>query len=161
MNDSDYDKPSLVIGVFMSFYDPHIIRTPYSGIIQYKSLEPIESTNRPMLAVEKDILNEAINPNNLGYLKYNERMLVKIYSPSLDYTYYMCLIADEDVNVIMPFTIEQNESFSQNQRFALVRWGSQTEIILPFDDRYEFELCQNNHMHIEAGLDTIVKITHK
>jgi len=84
LGDKTYNKPSLVIGIFMSFYDVHINRIPYSGILQYKGLDPIESTNKPMLAIEKDILNAAINPNNLEYLKYNERMWNKIYSPQLD-----------------------------------------------------------------------------
>jgi hypothetical protein len=35
-----------------------------------------------MLAVEKDILEMAINPNSMGYLHYNQRMWNKIYSPS-------------------------------------------------------------------------------
>ena len=161
MGDKTYNKPSLAIGVFMSFYDPHIIRMPYGGVTRYKRLEPIESTNKPMLAVEKDILNAVINPNNLDYLKYNERMIIECYSPSLDYTYYLVLIADEDVDVIVPFKLNQNEILSQNQRFGLVRWGSQSEIILPLDDRYEFELCQENEWHIEAGLDKIVKIKYK
>ncbi len=44
MSDDEYDKPSLVIGIFMSFYDVHINRIPYGGILIYKSLDPIEST---------------------------------------------------------------------------------------------------------------------
>ena len=86
LGDKTYDKPSLVIGIFMSFYDVHINRIPYPGILQYKGLDPIESTNKPMLAIEKDILNAAINPNNLEYLKYNERMWNKIYSTFFHYT---------------------------------------------------------------------------
>jgi phosphatidylserine decarboxylase len=69
LGDKNFNQPSLVIGIFMSFYDVHINRIPYSGILQYKGLDPIESTNKPMLAIEKDILNAAINPNNLEYLK--------------------------------------------------------------------------------------------
>lgn len=161
MGSKHFDKSSLVIGVFMSFYDPHIIRMPYGGITRYKRLEPIESTNRPMLAVEKDILNAAINPNNLGYLKYNERMVIECYSTSLDYTYYLVLVADEDVDVICPFQSGQNELLAQNQRFGLVRWGSQSEIVLPLDSRYNFEIVQPDEYHIEAGLDKIVKIIYK
>lgn len=161
MGDKTFNKKSLVIGVFLSFYDPHIIRIPYSGIVRYKHLEQIESTNKPMLAVEEDLLNNAINPDNMDYIKNNERMILEIYSPSLDYTYYVTLIADEDVNVIAPFHPNQNESFVQNQRFGLVRWGSQSEIILPLDERYEFELCQPDTFHIEAGLDQLVKIIRK
>ena len=99
MGNDEYDKPSLVIGIFMSFYDVHINRIPYGGLLSYKPLDAIQSTNKPMLAVEKDILNKKINPANMEYLKYNERMWNKIYSPSLDYTYYLIQIAVEDVNV--------------------------------------------------------------
>jgi phosphatidylserine decarboxylase len=158
MGDPDYNKPSLVIGVFMSFYDVHINRVPYGGIIRYKRLEPIESTNKPMLAIEKDILNKTINPDNLEYLKYNERMLNEFYIPSLDYKYYVLQIADEDVNVIAPFH-EQITPLVQNERFSLIRWGSQCDLVLPLDDRFNFEICQDDHVHCEAGIDQLVKVT--
>ena len=114
-----------------------------------------------MLATEKDILNKKINPANMEYLKYNERMWNKIYSPSLDYTYYLIQIADEDVNVIAPFTLAQNDVFAQNERFSLIRWGSQVDLVLPLDDRYDFELCLDDAMHVNAGLDQLVKINFK
>jgi phosphatidylserine decarboxylase len=158
LGDDEYNKPSLVIGIFMSFYDVHINRIPYGGILKYKPLDVIESTNKPMLAVEKDILNKVINPNNMEYLKHNERMWNQIYSPSLDYTYYLVQIADEDVNVISHFTNTQNDTFAQNERFSLIRWGSQVDLVLPLDDRFNFELCLDNTMHIQAGIDPIVKI---
>jgi phosphatidylserine decarboxylase len=161
LGDKRYNKPSLVIGIFMSFYDVHINRIPYSGILQYKALDPIESTNKPMLAIEKDILNAAINPNNLEYLKYNERMWNKIYSPQLDYTYYLVQIADEDVNVIAPFIYDQNAPVSQNERFSLIRWGSQVDLVLPLDERYDFDLVLEDEMHVNAGLDKLVKINFK
>jgi len=41
MGDSEYNKPSLVIGIFMSFYDVHINRIPYGGVLKYKHMEPI------------------------------------------------------------------------------------------------------------------------
>ena len=161
VGDEDYNKPSLVIGIFMSFYDVHINRIPYGGVLTYKPLDAIQSTNKPMLAVEKDILNKVINPNNMDYLKYNERMWNRIYSPSLDYTYYLIQIADEDVNVIAPFTNSQYDIFAQNERFSLIRWGSQVDLVLPLDERFDFDLVLDDHMHVNAGLDTLVKINFK
>jgi len=161
MCDKDYNKPSLVVGIFMSFYDVHINRIPYGGYLSYKAIDAIESMNKPMLATEKDIFNGAVNPNNLEYLKYNERMWNKIYSPSLDYTYYLIQIADEDVNVIAPFTTTQNDLFVQNERFSLIRWGSQVDLVLPLDERFDFELCLEDTMHIEAGIDKLIKIKTK
>jgi len=161
VGDKDYNVPSLVIGIFMSFYDVHINRIPYGGVLTYKQLEAIESTNKPMLATEKDILNAAINPNNLEYLKYNERMWNKIYSPFLDYTYYLIQIADEDVNVISHFTNKQHDLFAQNERFSLIRWGSQVDLVLPLDNRFDFDLVLEDTMHVNAGLDKLVKIIFK
>ena len=159
MGDKDYNKPSLVIGIFMSFYDVHINRIPYSGTIKYNRLEPIESTNKPMLAVEQDILNNVINPNNMDYLKYNERVLNTIYNSSLDYTYHIVQIADEDVNVIAPFK-QQGDLCTQNERFSLIRWGSQVGLVLPIDSRYQFELLLKETMHVNAGLDKLIKINY-
>ena len=141
----------------MSFYDVHINRIPYGGVLNYKHLEPIQSTNKPMLAIEKDILNQTINPNNLDYLKYNERMFNEIYVPSLNYKYYLLQIADEDVNVIAPFK-HQGELCAQNERFSLIRWGSQVDLVLPLDSRFEFETLIDDAMHVNAGLDKLVKI---
>ena len=159
MGDKDYNTPSLVIGIFMSFYDVHINRIPYNGVLKYSRLEPIESTNKPMLAVEKDILNKVINPNNMDYLKYNERMLNKIYNSFLDYTYYIIQIADEDVNVIAPFK-QQGDLCTQNERFSLIRWGSQVDLVLPLDKRFSFELLLKETMHVNAGLDKLIKINY-
>jgi phosphatidylserine decarboxylase len=144
----------------MSFYDVHINRIPYGGVLKFEHLEPIESTNKPMLAVEKDILNKVINPNNMDYLKFNERMLNKIYVSSLDYTYYLVQIADEDVNVIAPFK-HQGDLVSQNERFSLIRWGSQVDLVLPLDERFNFETVLDDTMHVNAGLDKLVKINFK
>jgi len=85
----------------------------------------------------------------------------KIYSPSLDYTYYLIQIGDEDVSVISHFTNKQNDLFTQNERFSLIRWGSQVDLVLPLDNRYDFELVLEDTMHVNAGLDKLVKINFK
>ena len=159
LGDKTYNQPSLVIGIFMSFYDVHINRIPYGGILQYRGLDPIESTNKPMLAVEKDILNAAINPNNMDYLKYNERVLNTIYNSSLNYKYHIVQIADEDVNVIAPFK-QQGDLCTQNERFSLIRWGSQVDLVLPLDKRFTFELLLKETMHVNAGIDKLIKINY-
>ncbi len=97
VGDDEYDKPSLVIGIFMSFYDVHINRVPYGGMLKYKPLDAIQSTNKPMLAVEKDILRKKINPANMEYLKYNERMWNSIYSPSLDVSFSTALVSSAKI----------------------------------------------------------------
>ena len=48
LGDKRHDKPSLVIGIFMTFYDVHINRVPYGGRLTYKNLDPILSVNIPI-----------------------------------------------------------------------------------------------------------------
>jgi phosphatidylserine decarboxylase len=88
-------------------------------------------------------------------------MYNKIYVPSLDYSYHLVQIADEDVNVIAPFTNKQYDVFAQNERFSLIRWGSQVDLVLPLDERFDFELVLEDTMHVNAGLDKLVKINFK
>ena len=59
----------------------------------------------------------------MEYLKYNERMLNKIYSPQLDYTYFLVQIADEDVNVIAPFINDQNAPVRTKRAFLTYKMG--------------------------------------
>ena len=51
--------------------------------------------------------------------------------------------------------------FSQNERFSQIRWGSQVDLVLPLDDRFDFELCLDDAMHVNAGLDQLVRIINK
>ena len=69
MRDEEYDKESLVIGIFMTFFDVHINRIPYAGRLAYKELDPIDTYNYPMIDVERDLLDE-ITPytRHAGYL---------------------------------------------------------------------------------------------
>lgn len=45
MRDNSYNKESLVIGIFMTYYDVHINRVPYAGNPSYSELDTIGSYN--------------------------------------------------------------------------------------------------------------------
>ena len=66
----------------------------------------------------------------------------------------------KNVNVIAPFK-HQGDLCAQNERFSLIRWGSQVDLVLPLDDRFEFETLIDDAMHVNAGLDKLVKINQK
>ncbi len=161
LDDPDFNKPCLIIGIFMTFYDVHINRIPYGGLLKYKQIDAIQSYNMSMLATEKDILKKTINPDNLEWLQNNERMLNTIHSPALNYTYYVVQIADSDVDCITPFNLDQNEYCEQNSRFSQIRYGSMCEMVLPLDSRYDFEILQQDHTHIECCIDPLIHINRK
>lgn len=159
MQDPSYDKESYVVGIFMTFYDVHINRIPFPGRLAYEEKEKISSYNHPMLSTEKYLVNEAIvNTQTANYLFSNQRVLNTVYAPAIQQQYYILQIADYDVDVITPFSFRQNQFFHQNRRFSQIRYGSQVDLIIPRSKIYEFEFTQREGMHIEAGLDTLIKI---
>jgi len=162
MRDRTYDRRSLVVGIFMTFYDVHVNRVPYAGRICYKELEPIDTYNYPMLAVEKDILDDLrIDPDDATYLHNNQRVLNRVYSGDLRQHYYILQVADYDVDCITPFELKQNQPFAQNQRFSQIRYGSQVDLIVPLSERCDFEFVQDVGMHVEAGVDPIIRVVRK
>jgi phosphatidylserine decarboxylase len=162
MQDDAFDKPCLVIGIFMTMYDVHINRLPYKGFLSYKQLEPISTLNRPMLDVEHSLVDDlAIDHSRADYLHTNQRVLNRVYAPDLQRYYYILQIADYDVDCITPFNLGQNVAVAQNQRFSQIRFGSQVDLIVPVSDRYHLELIQTVGMHVEAGIDPLINVTRK
>jgi len=162
MRDPHYESPSLVIGIFMTFFDVHINRIPYPGQLSYREIDPIDTYNHPMLDVEKSILAELRIPkDSLEYLHHNQRMINRIYSTVLGQSYYMLQIADYDVDCVTPFNLKQNQPVDQGRRFSQVRYGSQVDLIVPLSDRFDFAPIQEVGDHVEAGIDPIIRVIEK
>jgi len=160
LRDPDFNAPSLVIGIFMTFFDVHINRIPYPGLLSYKETDAIDTYNRPMLDVETSILQDLrISSDSLEYLHHNQRMINRIYSPELSQSYYLLQIADYDVDCITPFQLKQNYPVVQGQRFSQVRYGSQVDLIVPLSPRFEFMTIQNIGDHVEAGITPLIRVT--
>ena len=159
MRNATYDRQSLVVGIFMTFYDVHINRIPYAGRLCYQELDSIDTFNYPMLGVERDLLEE-LTPytRNADYLFNNQRVLNRIFSIELRQHYYVLQVADYDVDAITPFRLKQNQAFAQNQRFSQIRYGSQVDLIIPLSDAFDLIPLQPTGMHVEAGIDPLVQI---
>ena len=162
MRDERYDQESLVIGIFMTVYDVHINRIPFPGNLSYTELPPITSYNFPMIDLEQSLLEDLrVSPQNATYLHNNQRMLNRVYAADLQQWYYILQMADYDVSSIVPFRLGTNQPYYQNQRFSQIRFGSQVDLIIPVSERYDFVPTQETGMHIESGLDTLVKVVPK
>jgi phosphatidylserine decarboxylase len=151
---------ALVIGIFMTCYDVHINRIPYAGFLQFKQLEPILSYNVPMTLTGHYLIRDKFTPayDAMDYLRYNARMINRIYVPELDYSYYVTQIADDEVSVIAHFTAKQNSWFHQNQKFSSLRFGSHVELVLPLREDLKFETLVQVGYHVEACIDKLVRI---
>lgn len=158
LRDSAYAHRSVVIGVYMTFYDVHINRVPYSGSWTYKELPPLRTHNAPMLDVEKDIVDALrADTAKCDYLRTNQRVVNRFYSPVLAQAYYVLQVADYDVGCITPFSLKQGRSAQQGSRFGQIRYGSQCELIIPVTD-LRLRFMQEPGCHVEAGIDPLVEI---
>lgn len=157
----NFKENCYVIGIFMTFYSVHLNRVPYAGFLSYQELTPIISHNLPMLSEENQLLKEIIDFSNADYMHQNQRIINTIFSPKLQQFYYVLQIADYDVNSIIPFKREQNRRFYQNERFSVIRWGSQCDLIVPESKIFDFEFIHKPGIVVEAGLDTLIKIKPK
>lgn len=161
LRDKHFNQRCLVIGIFMSIYDVHINRIPYAGVLNFTSLPAIETYNRPMLSVEEALLRGHAQPTaDADYLFSNQRMLNRVYIPSLGISYHLLQIADYDVATILPFEQRQNRPVFQNQRFSQIRFGSQVDLILPVSSRFEAEILLPDTCHVEAGIDPLLRIAY-
>jgi len=146
----------------MTFYDVHINRMPSFGYLSYRHLDRTQSYNYPMLEIEDDLVDQLMmSPHKAEYLFYNQRVLNTIFAPAIKLNYYLVQFADYGVNMIVPYSSKQQQPFFQNRRFSQIRYGSQVEFIIPLSDQYEFELLQTVGMHVEAGVDPLIKILPK
>lgn len=162
MRDPSYDKPSIVIGIFMTFYDVHVNRVPYPGIMSHRELDPIESHNRPMLDMEEDLVNRGrVDLDNADYLFHNQRVLNRVESWELGLSYHILQIADYDVNSITPFDLKPHRSYQQNERFSQIRFGSQVDLIVPLAPHLEFNFLQQQGAHVEGAVDPLLSVIHK
>ena len=155
-----FDQTCLVIGIFMTFFDVHVNRIPYPGLLSWRELDALDTYNHPMLPLECDILEDLrINPENLGYLQHNQRMLNRVFASVLGFDYYILQIADYDVDCITPFLVKQNQPVYQGMRFSVVRYGSQVDLVVPVDPLPHFTVLQDTGTHVEAGVDPLVRLS--
>jgi phosphatidylserine decarboxylase len=154
LEDENFKDTALVISIFLSQFDVHILRMSTNGNVFFRQLAPLQTKNLPMLFEERDLLAGHINYEHMTYPTKNGRTVNTIYNGR--YKYYMVAICDSDVNVIANFSTKQGKWYGQNERFSVVRYGSQVTLILPLTDSFTFDLMEKPERHVRAGLDRIV-----
>ena len=159
--DSDYDQPSLVVGIFMTAWDVHVNRVPTSCYYLHKAeTNQIVTHGVSMIAMENDLVDDRhFDPNDLGYLVHNEKQVSMFYSPAIDSRFYIVQVADKDVNVILNWNLGKH--LNQGARFGQIRFGSQCDLCLPLRNHLEYEILVKPLDHVEAGIDPIVRVIKK
>lgn len=161
LEDKTYDSPSLVIGIFMTYLDVHINRVPIDSYFSDERATPFLYThNISMVFLENELLKELhYSPERMKYLFHNERKICTFYSAVIHGRYYLTQIGDKEVEVISNW--DQGNYLKQGQRFGMIRWGSQVDLIIPLNplELVKYEILVKPLDHVEAGLDPIIRIS--
>lgn len=159
INDPTYNHNSLVVGIFMTAADVHVNRMPTNGyLVEERDTPFIYTHNISMYALEYEFFNQlGYDKNNLNYLFCNERKVSAVMSKEIRGEYYLVQVADKDINCIINWG--DGNQMHQGERFGQIRWGSQCDLVIPLrDNGLKYEITTEALMHVEAGIDKIVKI---
>lgn len=157
IDDKTFTNPCIVIGIFMTQYDVHINRMPTCGFLSQEKKTPFLFTpNISMVFEENDIFKGKPKRDDMAYLFKNERRVVRIYNDRFREHYYLVQIADKDVDVILNWGI--GEHLSQGERFGIVPFGSQVDMIIPLRKGIDYEILAKESYHVEAGIDKLIRI---
>jgi len=162
LHDKNYNEESLIIGIFMTLFDVHINRVPIDSYMSESiDTEFIYTHNSSMYFFEQNLLNDLkINPDNMGYLFKNEKVISTFYCSKIRDEYYIVQIADKDVNAIVNW-VDEGDFIQQAERFGMVRWGSQVDIVIPVNEIINYEILVKPYYHIEGGIDKIIRIKNE
>jgi len=150
----------MVIGIFMAYVDVHINRIPTNGWVKYEKLDSLKANELSMRTMENHILKEfEVKYDNIEYALYNMRVKNRIFCPWIQQHYWLIQIADFEVDVITHFG-DQNDFYTQSERFSVVRMGSQVDLIIPLINkklRFESLVDDKISWHVEGGVDALIR----
>lgn len=145
-----------VATIFLTFYDPHIIRSPVNGRISRIDLPAYFIENNTMLEIEKKLLDQQvaeIRQKLIASISFNQRVLFNIKPPHKNENLHLILTADYDIDTVISFFSDRNSIAKQNTRIASVRYGSMVTCVVPRS--WRIKPTQKINSHVEAGIDTL------
>jgi len=135
----DFEKPKLVIGIFMSPFDVHYNRAPLSARIGFIRRHPAGGRNAHMGAMHWRCLLR-IEPRYLGsvHIVQNERTITQFLGSyrGAPLACYVVQIGARTVNGIDSYH-EPGDWVERGATFGMIRVGSQVDLVVPWRDGFE------------------------
>jgi phosphatidylserine decarboxylase len=145
-----------VATIFLTYYDPHIVRLPVSGNLQRLDLPPYLLCDAPMLSIEETLLEgeEMLEmKEHISAVAFNQRALFTLKTNLHSCPMHMILTADYDIDTVVSFFSRPHARVKQNMRFGAIRYGSMVTCIVP--SSWNVKPVQKVNTHIEAGIDPL------
>jgi phosphatidylserine decarboxylase len=143
--------------VYSEEFDVHVNRVPTSGYLTKIHRTPYLFThNFSMMLEQEDLMHgKGSHPDDMGYMFPNERCITGVYAPKIKTHYFIVQIAERDVDEICNWGYEHHV---QGERFGLVRFGSQVDLVIPLNTNNKYEMLAKVNHHVFAGTDPLVKV---
>lgn len=132
-NESFIGGKALKVSIFLSVFDVHINRIPTSGKIDYVKYNPGK-----FLAAYEDKASLVNEQTEIGMTADSGGKLIVKQIAGLIARRIVC-------------KLEENQTVATGERFGLIRFGSRTDIIMPFNSDLKIAMGQK----VKGGLTTI------
>jgi phosphatidylserine decarboxylase len=147
----DFDRPKLVIGIFMSPFDVHYNRAPQAGTIGFVRRHPAIGVNTWMTEMHwRSMLGLAPRYEGSMHIVQNERAVTQIVGTyrGMAMACYVVQIGARTVNGIDSYH-STGQFVTRGAVLGMIRIGSQVDLIVPWRD--EFEVLVKEGDRVTAG----------
>ncbi len=128
----DISRPKILIGIFMSPFNAHYNRIPFSGTIRFIRHYPASVDNVCMLSMHlRTLFRRAPLYRNSSHIIRNERTVTKIEGKyrGRELACYVVQIAAKSVNGIDVYMGEGSQ-VNAGEIFGMIRIGSQVDLVV-------------------------------
>jgi phosphatidylserine decarboxylase len=135
----DADQTKLIIGIFMSPFDVHFNRAPFTATIGFIRHHPALGANAHMGAMHlRTLLNMAPHYAGSMHIVQNERTVTHFVGEyrAAPLSCYVVQIGARTVNGIDSY-YREGERVERGATFGMIRIGSQVDLILPWREGLE------------------------
>jgi len=154
----DFDKPKLVVGIFMSPFDVHYNRAPLTGTVKAIRRYPASGEGNHYMGQMHLRSLLGLEPRYAGsmHIVENERAVTRIEG---DYkgsplACYVVQIGARTVNGIDSF-VPAGGRVERGATFGMIRVGSQVDVVIPW--RYDFSVLVKEGDRVVAGETLLVR----
>jgi phosphatidylserine decarboxylase len=154
----DFDKPKLVVGIFMSPFDVHYNRAPLGGTVKFIHRYPARGGGNHFMGEMHLRSVLGLGPRYAGsmHIVENERAVTQIEGEykGAPLACYVVQIGARTVNGIDSF-VPAGGRVERGATFGMIRVGSQVDVVIPW--RYDFSVLVKEGDRVVAGETLLVR----
>jgi phosphatidylserine decarboxylase len=153
----DFNRPKILIGIFMSPFNVHYNRMPVSGKVSFIHHYPALTHNLCMFSMHmRTLLKRAPFYKNSAHIVVNERTVTKIEGEyrGRQLSCYVVQIAARSVDGIDVF-LDEGAGAKAGELFGMIRIGSQVDLVVTPLEGMNIKVCPGKR--VKAGQTVLIE----